>query len=70
MYIMPKYFRPEDLGALDEPTASAFLLESVGGSWGSYDDPNGGPSPGDPDSTPVISDTEDDVMERGDSVRL
>jgi len=70
MYIMPKYFRPEDLGVLDEPTASDFLLESVGGSWGSYAVPDGGPSPGNPDKTPVISDIEEDAMERGDLIRL
>jgi hypothetical protein len=38
-FLLPKWFRPEELGALDQPTASAFTLESVGGRWGAYDEP-------------------------------
>ena len=37
-FLMPCWFRPEELAVLDEPTASAFTLESVGGSWGGYEE--------------------------------
>jgi len=33
-FLMPRYFRPEELGALDAPTAGAFVMESVGGAYG------------------------------------
>jgi hypothetical protein len=31
---MPRWFRPEELSALDAPTAGAFVMESVGGAYG------------------------------------
>jgi hypothetical protein len=50
-FLLPKWFRPEELGALDQPTASAFTLEAVGGQWGAHDEP-----------APVAA---EEVMERG-----
>jgi hypothetical protein len=32
--LLPRIFRPEELAALDEPTASPFTMEGIGGSWG------------------------------------
>lgn len=32
-FLMPKWFRPEELRALDAPTAGAFVMESVGGAY-------------------------------------
>ncbi|KAI5816746.1 HCO3 transporter family-domain-containing protein [Pyronema omphalodes] len=56
--LMPKWFKPEELGALDEATASPFTLESCGGTWGTYEN-----------STVVSSahtlSPNDDIMERG-----
>ncbi|KAF8251792.1 putative inorganic anion exchanger protein [Wilcoxina mikolae CBS 423.85] len=71
-WLMPKYFQPEELGILDEPTASAFTLESVGGSWGVYDTPSDTGSPADSSDTQadVMSDSDENIMERGDSVKM
>ena len=33
-FILPKYFTPQELSALDAPTASPFTMESVGGNIG------------------------------------
>ena len=73
-FVMPKWFRREELLALDEPTAGAFVMESVGGAYGADDsgsttpnvsgrDPNGG----------VLGDEHavvDDTLERGESYEL
>jgi hypothetical protein len=69
---MPKYFQPEELVILDEPTASAFTLESVGGRWGAYDTPSDTGSPADSSDTQadVMSDSDENIMERGDSVKM
>ena len=81
VFLMPRYFRSEELGVLDEPTASAFTLESVGGSWGAYDK---SPPDGSSTSTPAVtaaataesSDTaesdgsDENAMERGDSIMI
>lgn len=32
--LLPRIFHPDDLMALDEPTASDFTMEGIGGSWG------------------------------------
>src|SRR6185436_10257564 len=34
VYLLPKYFSPEELDILDAPTASPFTMESVGGNFG------------------------------------
>ena len=36
-FVMPRWFRPEELRALDAPTAGAFVMESVGGAYGAED---------------------------------
>ncbi|KAH7152278.1 HCO3 transporter family-domain-containing protein [Dactylonectria estremocensis] len=40
--ILPRIFSPEELAALDEPTASPYTMEGIGGSWGDPkdDDPS------------------------------
>jgi boron transporter len=38
-FLMPNWFRPEELRALDAPTAGPFVMESVGGAYGH--DPDG-----------------------------
>ena len=35
--VLPKLFSPEELALLDEPTASPFIMEGIGGSWGGKD---------------------------------
>lgn len=35
--LMPRWFSTEELGALDEPTASPFTMEGIGGAWGGAD---------------------------------
>ncbi|KAL7823290.1 HCO3 transporter family domain-containing protein [Trichoderma gracile] len=32
--VLPRLFRPDELALLDEPTASDFTMEGIGGSWG------------------------------------
>ncbi|KAL3957605.1 hypothetical protein ACCO45_008183 [Purpureocillium lilacinum] len=32
--LLPRIFRPEELAALDAPTASDFTMEGIGGAWG------------------------------------
>lgn len=44
-FVMPRFFRPEELRALDAPTAGEFVMESVGGAYG--ETPSGGRTPGD-----------------------
>jgi boron transporter len=36
-FVMPRWFRPEELSALDAPTANPFTMESVGGAYGQRD---------------------------------
>lgn len=38
MYLLPRWFRKEELIRLDQATASKFTLESVGGAWGGSGD--------------------------------
>ncbi|KAM0249860.1 hypothetical protein ACHAQJ_008869 [Trichoderma viride] len=38
--LLPRIFRPDELMALDEPTASDFTMEGIGGSWGGVDQQN------------------------------
>jgi hypothetical protein len=71
-FAMPKWFRPEELAALDAPTAGAFVMESVGGAYG--ETPSGGPTPnngfsGSPDETGDESAVED-TLERGEGYQL
>lgn len=47
-FLLPLWFRPEELATLDAPTASPFTMESVGGTYGHVEsdenstEPNGG----------------------------
>ncbi|CZR39928.1 uncharacterized protein FPRO_04826 [Fusarium proliferatum ET1] len=36
--LLPCIFSPEELSLLDQPTASDFIMEGIGGSWGGKDD--------------------------------
>ncbi|KAF5555550.1 chloride-bicarbonate anion exchanger AE2 [Fusarium napiforme] len=36
--LLPYVFSPEELSLLDQPTASEFIMEGIGGSWGGKDD--------------------------------
>ncbi|KAH7267287.1 HCO3 transporter family-domain-containing protein [Fusarium redolens] len=36
--LLPYIFSPEELSLLDQPTASEFIMEGIGGSWGGKDD--------------------------------
>lgn len=36
--LLPKLFSADELAILDEPTASPFTMEGIGGSWGGGDD--------------------------------
>jgi len=39
--LLPRWFRPDELAVLDEPTASPFTMESVGGTYGGVIDATG-----------------------------
>ena len=52
--LLPRWFRPEELAALDAPTASPFTMKGIGGAWGGDDD-TGDDSPGSSDETAVPS---------------
>lgn len=38
--LLPRIFRPDELLVLDQPTASDFTMEGIGGSWGGVDQQN------------------------------
>lgn len=68
-FVMPYWFRPEELRALDAPTAGDFVMESVGGAYG-YDSedttqtaPTGNMSPHDHNEQAIA----DDQMEKGET---
>jgi boron transporter len=73
-FLMPKWFWPEELNALDAPTAGAFVMESVGGAYGEdtsvaptpAEDGTGNPSYAGSDNESAIEDT----LERGESYEL
>lgn len=73
-FLMPKWFRPEELNALDAPTAGAFVMESVGGAYG--EDTSVAPTPIEDEtrgSCYAASDNEsaiEDTLERGESYEL
>ncbi|KAI1612969.1 solute carrier family 4, anion exchanger, member 1 [Exophiala viscosa] len=63
-WLMPKWFREEELRALDAPTAGPFVMESVGGAYGVSES-----------STPPLNESDenavvDDTLERGESYEL
>lgn len=55
-WIMPRFFRDEELRALDAPTAGEFVMESVGGAYG--ETPSG-------QETPRDEEEGDDAVESG-----
>jgi boron transporter len=68
-FIMPKWFRDEELRVLDAPTAGDFVMESVGGAYGA--DRSGSTTPDangldGKDESAVL----DDTLERGESYEL
>lgn len=67
-WLMPKWFRDEELRALDAPTADSFVMESVGGAY------YGNSASSTPDSSPPDENDEtavvDDTLERGESYEL
>lgn len=66
-WLMPKWFRDEELKALDAPTAGAFVMESVGGVYGSSEDSTSAArAPDENDETAIV----DDTLERGESYEL
>jgi boron transporter len=84
-FLMPKWFRPEELRALDAPTAGPFVMESVGGAYGhdpnGTGDGNGGGngdgaqdvgtvSSGQPSCTSRADSPIDDTLERGESYEM
>lgn len=73
-FLMPKWFRPEELNALDAPTAGAFVMGSVGGAYDGdtsvaptpVEDETRNPSYAGSDNECAIEDT----LERGESYEL
>jgi boron transporter len=79
-FLLPKWFRPEELRALDAPTAGAFVMESVGGAYGEDANSNSNGESGFDSANGIgtqqsrtSSDLEsviDDTMERGEVYEL
>ena len=63
-WLMPKWFRDEELRALDAPTAGPFVMESVGGAYGESGTTT--PDSNSPDDAAVVEDS----LERGESYEL
>jgi hypothetical protein len=51
--LLPRIFRPEELAALDAPTASPFTMKGIGGAWGGGSEMDEGA--GSSDDTAVLS---------------
>lgn len=69
--ILPKLFSPQELGILDEPTASPFTMESVGGVYGgsSEDDDDGAAPSGDDGKAPQKTSTGEGLLStRGEAL--
>lgn len=67
-WVMPRWFKTEELSKLDAPTAGAFVMESVGGAYGESPSPDDTPG-GSPDETGDESAVED-TLERGEGYAL
>jgi boron transporter len=65
-WLMPKWFREEELRALDAPTAGPFVMESVGGAYGN----SGDSTPQNPHDETDEHAVMDDTLERGESHEL
>lgn len=70
-WVMPKWFRAEELQALDAPAAGEFVMESVGGAYDESPGGTGGQTPhdGSPNETGDES-AVDDTLERGEGYQL
>ncbi|RMZ87705.1 hypothetical protein DV736_g5068, partial [Chaetothyriales sp. CBS 134916] len=68
-FFMPKWFRVDELRALDAPTAGAFVMESVGGAYGESGSSSTRMPEVDGDETDE-SVIVDDAVERGESHEL
>ncbi|KIW14735.1 hypothetical protein PV08_07519 [Exophiala spinifera] len=64
-WLMPKWFRDDELRALDAPTAGSFVMESVGGAYGEIEEAT--PDPRTPENEVAVV---DDTLERGESYEL
>ncbi|KAL6856430.1 HCO3 transporter family domain-containing protein [Trichoderma novae-zelandiae] len=51
--VLPRMFHPDELAVLDEPTASDFTMEGIGGSWGGVEQQQAGIQSS--EDTPVAS---------------
>ena len=81
-FLMPRWFWPEELNALDAPTAGAFVMESVGGAYGEDTTPtttSDVPTPAEEDEMKKQesgtgeeneSGSIEDTLERGESYEL
>ena len=63
-WLMPKWFREDELRVLDAPTAGPFVMESVGGAYGVSE--SNTPALNESDENAVV----DDSLERGESYEL
>lgn len=64
-WLMPKWFREDELRALDAPTAGPFVMESVGGAYGESEAST--PDAHTPENEVAVV---DDTLERGESYEL
>lgn len=64
-FVMPRWFRDQELRLLDAPTAGPFVMESVGGAYGESEVPT--PAGAEPEDDFAVV---DDTMERGESYEL
>ena len=69
-WVMPKWFREEELRALDAPTAGAFVMESVGGAYGESGEASPIAATGSPRDESDENAVVDDSLERGESHEL
>ncbi|KAL9108737.1 MAG: hypothetical protein Q9227_006533 [Pyrenula ochraceoflavens] len=78
-FLLPKWFKPEELSLLDAPTASPFVYESVGGAYGADESEEGelerrrsATSTGDEEGREVDKDVmgRDEALERGESYEM
>jgi len=71
-WILPKWFREDELRALDGPTAGSFVMESVGGAYGESEirSPVDGTGAGGIKTPNDEAAVVDDTLERGESYEL
>ncbi|KAK0383424.1 hypothetical protein NLU13_9335 [Sarocladium strictum] len=67
--VLPHFFRPEELAALDAPTASPFTMKGIGGAWGGSDELDEGMRSSDDTAAPSVSPSQgvaDDERQRSE----